>query len=206
MCSINHDLKCVYIHTPKCGGTYIANILERFYNFKTYYFTSENHKYYIDEKILTKKNYSINYGFLLIKKYLYQYFRNSEKFNLISGMDEKKWKEYFKFTFKRHPLDKFISAYKYLEYNPDNINFIDILENKNISIKNFDYFHISITLTDLLISKNNDFEFDYIGEYENLNAELIYILGSKLNIKEIKHKYYIINDILLNSSEKKKKN
>lgn len=200
MCSISHELKCVYLHTPKCGGTYITEILEKFYNFDTYFFTSENHINYINEKILNKKNFDIKNGIFFIKKNMYQYFRNSTKFNLISGMDENKWKEYFKFTFKRHPFDKFISAYKYLNLHKKNISFIDILKKKKLNY--FEYFHISITLTDLLINDDSNIEFNYIGEYSNLNEELIYILKNKLNINDIKHKNFILNNIIINSSDK----
>ena len=51
MCSINHDLELIYVHTPKCGGLYIQRLLETFYNFKTYYFTHENHDNFIDHII-----------------------------------------------------------------------------------------------------------------------------------------------------------
>ena len=36
MCSINHDLKAIFIHIPKTAGTYIANHLDEYYGFKTY--------------------------------------------------------------------------------------------------------------------------------------------------------------------------
>jgi hypothetical protein len=44
MCSINHDLEIIFIHTPKCGGLFIEKVLEEFYGFDTYYFTHENHE------------------------------------------------------------------------------------------------------------------------------------------------------------------
>ena len=39
MCSINHDMKAIYLHIPKNGGLYIQNVLEKYYGFKTLYFT-----------------------------------------------------------------------------------------------------------------------------------------------------------------------
>ena len=49
MCSINHDLKAVFIHIPKNGGLFIQNMLDTYYDFKTIYFTHENHKDFIDD-------------------------------------------------------------------------------------------------------------------------------------------------------------
>lgn len=202
MCSINHDLKCVYLHTPKCGGSYVTDILERFYNFKTFYFTSEHHENFVDDKLFTFKNYSTNKGFFFIKKNMYKYFRYSEKFNILTGMDEDKWKKYFKFTFVRHPFDKFISAFKYLKLYEKNINLNDILTNKNI-LNSYEYFHLLIPLFDTLINDENILEFNYIGKYEYLNQELIDILKI-IGIDEIKHKNCILNNIIINSSDDNK--
>lgn len=202
MCSINHNLKCVYLHLPKCGGSYISEILEKFYDFKTYFFTSENHKDFVNDPILNSLNYSIDKGFFFIQKRgMYRYFRYSEKFNILSGMDENKWKEYYKFTFIRHPFDKFVSAYKYLKLNKKNISFMEILNKKKITP--YEYFHIYLSLYDNIINNDMNIEFNYIAHYENLNDELINIFNN-LGITEIKHKHFILNNIVINSSDSNK--
>ena len=43
MCSINHDMKAIFFHIPKNGGLYVENILNKYYGFKTYYFTRKDH-------------------------------------------------------------------------------------------------------------------------------------------------------------------
>lgn len=200
MCSINHDLKCVYIHLPKCGGSYVTEILEKFYDFKTYYFTSENHINFINETRFTNLNYSNKRGFFYIKKKgMYRYFRYSEKFNILTGMTEDKWKDYFKFTFVRHPFDKFVSAYKFLKLNDKNISFLDIFKN-DFLLTPYEYFHIYISLYDNIVNNDDQIEFNYIGRHENLNEDLIKILN-KIGITDIKHKYFILNDIVINSSD-----
>lgn len=201
MCSVNHDLKSVYLHTPKCGGSYVTDILERFYDFKTYYFTSEYHSDFTNvlENNYTFDNYCMQKGFFFIKSGMYKYFRYSEKFNLLTGMDKKKWKNYFKFTFVRHPFDKFISAYKYLKLYNKNIQFEKIL-NDNSILNYYEYFHISITQFDNLTNNENKIEFDYVAKYENLNEELIKILKI-LGIDTIKHKKCILENIVINSSD-----
>ena len=88
MCSINHDLKAIYLHIPKNGGLYIEHVLNKYYNFKSYYLTHENHSLFGDEK-------TINNGFLHLKKDgLYKYFETSQKFNNIMDMNEDKWNSY----------------------------------------------------------------------------------------------------------------
>jgi hypothetical protein len=38
MCSINHDLKALFIHIPKTAGIYIRSTLEKNYDFDLFYF------------------------------------------------------------------------------------------------------------------------------------------------------------------------
>ena len=43
MCSINHDLKAIYLHIPKTGGSYISSVLTNYYGFKNYYLKRPDH-------------------------------------------------------------------------------------------------------------------------------------------------------------------
>ena len=197
MCSINHDLKAIYFHIPKVAGLYIEEILEKFYNFNTYYFTSEFHYDYIDDQYENFHNFK---GFLNIrKKGIYRYYFYSNKFFKLSNMDIDKWNSYFKFTFVRNPFDRCISAYKYLkQYNKDlpslNQLFLD-----NSLLNNYEYFHMMITQYDQLIDHDNNINFNFIGRFENLNEDLIIALN-KINVKKITHIFYIENNIKVNSS------
>ena len=56
MCLITDDLKCIFIHTPKCGGLFVQKVLEQFYGFTTYYFTHEDHNQFVDTKFLINNN------------------------------------------------------------------------------------------------------------------------------------------------------
>jgi len=197
MCSINHNLKAIYFHIPKVGGLYIEKILQKYYDFETYYFTADNHSDYFEEK--HDNHLSEFKGFLNIRtKGMYRYYINSKNFNYISGMTEDRWKEYKKFTFVRNPYERCISAYKYLELENKKISIIGALLDSD-ELNNYEYGHIIISQYNHIINNNNEIEFDYIGRFENLNEELIKIL-MKLGIKEIKHKYYLENNIKINSS------
>ena len=44
MCSINHDLKAIFIHVPKCGGSFTSSILKNYYDFESIRLPHEKHK------------------------------------------------------------------------------------------------------------------------------------------------------------------
>ena len=203
MCSINHNLKAIYIHIPKNGGLYISEILEKFYNFNTYYFTAENHIDYLDldYQNLNKNNQIHNYkGFLNIrKKGILRYYKNSKKFNKLADMNDDKWNSYFKFTFTRNPFTKCISAYNYLKkYNKNILTLNEVLQN-TLSLSNYEYFHLIIPQYEQLINNENNIDFNFIGHFDNLNEDLIIAL-SKIGILNIKHRYYLENNIVINSN------
>ena len=55
MCSINHDLKTVFIHIHKTGGTYISYMLQKYYGFKNYYLRRPDHDIFCMNKKKTTK-------------------------------------------------------------------------------------------------------------------------------------------------------
>ena len=44
MCSINHDLKAIFIHLPKCGGSFTTTMLKKYYDFEHIRLPHEKHK------------------------------------------------------------------------------------------------------------------------------------------------------------------
>jgi hypothetical protein len=58
MVYINNELKSIFIHHPKCGGTYIETILKTFYNFKPIHFSNNT----CGENKYNKTNIFLNNG------------------------------------------------------------------------------------------------------------------------------------------------
>ena len=157
MCSINHDLKAIFVHVPKNGGLYIQNILEKYYNFKTIYFTRSDHYLFDsdDNKDYNIENYkNISNGFINIKKQgVFRYYSTSNEFNQQAQMDENKWNSYYKFTFVRNPYSKCVSAFKYI-VKDEEVSFDDFLDKKDI-VNNYIYTHSYISQYEHLLNKEN---------------------------------------------------
>ena len=192
MCSINHDKKCIFIHVPKTGGTYIRENLEKYYGFKTYHTKRDDHNEVCDIDNLYYENIKKNYhtpnrinGILYFfkdnahnkKKGIYEYLENSEYINKKTDMTNKKWDEYYKFCFFRNPYDRLYSGFNYcmnkLNINIDFENYI-FLDSKNVS--DFEYFHIFMPQYKHMINNNKELKIDYIADFNNINDEFIKIL------------------------------
>ena len=96
MCSINHDLKAIFIHIPKTAGSYMADILHKHYGFKNYYITRPDHQQFCrgyDNSIKSHENKI--HGTLM-------YYKTSPHCNQIMGMTPEKWDTYYKFCFIRN--------------------------------------------------------------------------------------------------------
>jgi len=223
MCSINHDLEIIFIHTPKCGGLFIEKVLEDFYGFDTYYFTHENHDDFVI-KNLSDKDEKSRHGFLNINNGgVLRYYMTSEKHNLKMNMNYDKWKKYKKIAVLRNPYDRFISGFKYLNSLNKNLklnitkhdgcenevldqSFVDSIKYKitetitdrdNISL--YDFFHLFITQYEHLIDMDNEINIDYFIKFENLNRQLCEVL-LKIGIDKIKHRKALLNNIKINDT------
>jgi chondroitin 4-sulfotransferase 11 len=168
MCSINHDKKALFIHIPKTGGSYIAEVLSKNYGFKNYYLQRYDHKAFCNgkDKSVDKHENKIH-GTLM-------YYKTSKNINKIMGMTEEKWNTYFIFTFVRNPYDRIVSGWNYI--NRYNIPFNNYLDFHRIA-NSYDYWHVFMSQTRHLISNNGKIhKMGYIGKFEDMENDLQHIL------------------------------
>jgi hypothetical protein len=183
MCSINHDKKAIFIHIPKTGGSYIAEILQKYYGFKNYYLQRPDHALFCGgfDKSVDKHENKIH-GTLV-------YYKTSIVLNKIMNMNEEKWNTYFIFTFVRNPYDRIVSGWNYC--NKYKIKFDKFL-NINNRANAFDYWHVFMSQYRHLINEKALININYIGKFENLENDLKIILN-KLEFENIIHNPFIKN-------------
>lgn len=103
------------------------------------------------------------------------------------AQDEKKFKNYFKFTFIRNPWDRLVSAYSFLKqggmdeadkiWANENLSefdsfrsFVLALKKSNFKAKILKWNHFKPQYL-FLLNENGKIEVDFIGRYENLNED-----------------------------------
>ena len=194
MCSINHDLKAIFIHNPKTGGSYISKILDDFYNFRHISFVPDKNnpklnkpQYFQEEDSLIKINGIINFKI------------GSSEFLDLTDMTHEQLNSYYKFTFIRNPYDKIVSAFKFISNGYSSICTFQEFIYKKQNCKNNIFVHSFINQYDFLLDHNNKLDINFLGDFNNLNEELINVL-KKLGVKEITHGKLITENIKINHS------
>jgi hypothetical protein len=179
MCSINHDLKAIFIHVHKTGGTYISYMLHKYYGFKNYYLRRPDH----DQFCLSKKKNTkyINYenrihGVLV-------YYKTSSYINKKMNMTREKWNTYYKFAFIRNPYDKLVSAWYHI--NRFNIPFKNYFNLINIC-NDVEYMHMFLPQVRNIINENGIININFIGKFENLEEDFQKVLKN-IGVKNIIH-------------------
>lgn len=196
MCSVNHDLKALYIHIHKTGGTTIAMNLKKHYGFKTYYLRRPDHeKFCFDKK---KKKY-INYENRVHG--IINYYKSSPYINKKMNMTKDKWDSYYKFCFIRDPYDRIVSAWNHV--NRFNIPFKNFLNLKD-TCNDVEYMHMFMPQYRSMINEKAKKYIDYVGYFENFDNDFEKILNNigilnilhnkdnKLNVRNHKkfYRYY----------------
>ena len=181
MCSVNHDLKALYIHIHKTGGTTIAMNLKKHYGFKTYYLRRPDHeKFCFDKK---KKKY-INYENRVHG--IINYYKTSTYINKRMNMTKEKWDNYYKFCFIRDPYDRIVSAWNHV--NRFNIPFKNFLNLKD-TCNDVEYMHMFMPQYRSMINEKAKKYIDYVGYFENFDNDFEKILNNIgiVNILHNKH-------------------
>jgi Sulfotransferase family len=203
MCTVNHDLKAIYIHIPKTGGYYVEETLIKYYGFKRDYSIKPNHYGFMldmDDPLLPIEN-----------RGAFRYCTNNS-----TMFPSHIWNSYYKFTFVRNPYPRIISAYEFLKGNYNgNIKFpsfkeLLIIQNNGFNtplyqdrnLLPYHYYHLFITQTDHLIDNSGNISIDFIGRNESLNEDLINVLQTIGVSNPFKHIEQVKRNVFLNKTEK----
>jgi Sulfotransferase family len=188
MIYVNNELKALYFHIPKCGGSNIKKLLIDKYGFigipEKYDRTKRpdhQREFTVDDHTLDLPNLSVT---SIRKKGVLRYFIDNKTTNELLGLDDEKWSTYFKFTFIRDPYKKFLSAFHYLkllhntvpahceEYCYANLrSFFDF----RTMINNLGYFHSYITQNDHLLDNKLQINVNFLGNIDNYKNDMVAI-------------------------------
>ena len=181
---ISHKGKFIFIPVRRAAGTTISKTLEKYCNDK------------LNEEIDDFKKNLFNRGILSSTKFGETVFGDWYK-------DIEKYKDYFIFTIARNPWDRLISGYfysqlgyKYLGRECSSLE--EFLDNLPTRESNYTWwFHITRTLSEMLIDKDGNYIADFTIRFENLQADFSKVC-EKLKFENIKlpllnktkHKHY----------------
>ena len=113
---ISHELKCIFIHIPKCGGSSIERTLW--------------------PRPQDRNEANLYGGF--ISKYRNKYQTGGLQHLLASQVREevgaKIFEEFYKFAFIRNPWDRIVSQFTYMQQRPDLMDYIGMSSNTEFKV------------------------------------------------------------------------
>ncbi len=185
MCSINHDLKAIFIHVHKTGGSYIASVLKEYYGFQTYYLKRPDHDTFClnRRKNPHQKNYENRvHG-------VYVYYKTSPHLNAKMNMTPQKWESYYKFAFIRNPYDRMISGWNHMNKQ---IPFKEYVKMKGF-VTDMEYIHVFMNQAKHIMNERGQIVTNFIGHFETLEEDLNKVLNHLKIFYRIHNPYQIVN-------------
>jgi len=195
MIYINHELKAIYVRTPRSGGKYISRILTHFYDFKEIEYIRDDISEFFDndDDLTASVEHFSTKIFSIKKKGIIRYILDeTEDFSHLP-ITKEQWDSYYKFSFVVDPYYKLISSYLFCKASvfpddntPEHYSSLkSFLENKD-AISNVAFFSCFLPQFDHLLDHRNDIKMQYIGNIETLDNDLTIVLNH-LGINTMRH-------------------
>lgn len=190
---ILNDLKIIFFHIGKTGGSTIEKVLG--------YFTENNDliNNHVSSPLYGKTNNIEDYN--IRKKFMMGFLNHANKHANVWGTylqhadieifktihDDNNYKDYYKFAFVRNPLDRTLSAYYYNGYDKHTSfkNFIkkDLINIYLVNVTKQNHLYNNHFAPQYKFTHFNGIQYvDFIGKFENFKNDFEFVLN-KLNIK-----------------------
>jgi len=169
---ISHELKCIFVHIPKCGGTSIEDIIWP----------------------MPRKVSDLWMGFINEYENKYQTggLQHLKGSQICQEVGQEVYNSYYKFSFVRNPWDKAVSQYMYIKERKDLLEFIG-MTSKDPFIK---YLNLIQKIKHVqweeqfkfVLDDNGELIVDYLGKLENFQEDVLVVLDKlKLDVDNIPH-------------------
>ncbi|MGK7958799.1 MAG: sulfotransferase family 2 domain-containing protein [Crocosphaera sp.] len=178
MTFISNSKKFIFVHPHKCAGTSIENALSRTLQW--------------NDIILGSTPYGTKIETAYFEKFNLRKHSMASEIKEVIGEDT--WNSYFTFSVVRHPFDRMVSLYKYLQKIKGKDSFI-----KNIQLKTKIYLYrnkqISFLNQHPLIQKDGIHKWPAIAALtESKNFSEFIVAVTKTNSSAAKPQYYGLSD------------
>jgi hypothetical protein len=170
---VSHELKCIFIHIPKCGGTSVEVALGHHDRDKVFGNIDHRSVRMIEPVDSMKSISSIENVGEIARRVRYQYLIKHQNTRNIETVTPEQYREYFKFTIVRNPWDRAYSWYKNVVRGEQNRRRLNIPP--STSFKDFLQAQVGNDALRPQIRWLKNFagkiELDHIGRFENLEDE-----------------------------------